>query len=81
MNFEVLQTGGKYYNATPSEMELEKIYDEIGKMEKKELSSKIFSQYEDRFQYFLSIGLILLLIDVFLPERKRVKTEWKGRFE
>ncbi len=76
-----LQTGGKYYNATPSEMELGKIYDEIGKMEKKELSSKIFSQYEDRFQYFLSIGLILLLIDVFLPERKRVKTEWKGRFE
>ncbi len=76
-----LQTNGKYYNATPAEMELGKIYDEIDKMEKKELASRIFSQYEDRFQYFLSIGLILLIIDMLLPERKNVKREWRGRFE
>ena len=76
-----LQTNGKYYNATPAEMELGKIYDEIDKMEKKELASRIFSQYEDRFQYFLSIGLILLIIDILLPERKNVKREWRGRFE
>jgi len=76
-----LQTSGKFYNATPAEMELGKIYDEIDKMEKKELSSKIFSQYEDRFQYFLAIGMVFLLLDVLLPERKRVKKEWRGRFE
>ena len=76
-----LQTNGKYYNATPEEMELSKIYKDIDNMEKKELSSRIFSQYEDRFQYFLGIGLLLLLFDVFLPERKKVKTEWRGRFE
>jgi len=76
-----LQTSGKFYNATPAEMELGKIYDEIDKMEKKELSSNIFSQYEDRFQYFLAIGMIFLLLDVLLPERKRVKKEWRGRFE
>lgn len=76
-----LQTNGKYYNATPEEMELTKIYDAIDQMEKKELSSRIFSQYEDRFQYFLGVGLLFLLFDVFLPERKKVKTEWRGRFE
>jgi len=76
-----LQTNGKYYGATPSEMELGKIYNEIDKMEKKELSSRIFSQYEDRFQYFLAIGLILMMVEVMYPERKRVKMEWKGRFE
>ncbi|OGF63293.1 MAG: hypothetical protein A2Y62_00470 [Candidatus Fischerbacteria bacterium RBG_13_37_8] len=76
-----LQTNGKYYAATASEMELDKIYDEINKMEKKELSSRIYSQFEDRFQYFLGIGLIFLLMETFIPERKRVKIEWKGRFE
>jgi len=75
-----LQTSGKYYNAN-EKLELDKIYDAIGSMEKKELSSRIFSQYEDRFQYFLAFGLFLLLIDVLLPERKRVKKEWRGRFE
>ncbi len=76
-----LQTNGKYYNATPAEMELSKIYEDIDKMDKKELSSRIFLQYEDRFQYFLVIGLFLLLADLFIPERKKVKTEWRGRFE
>lgn len=76
-----LQTSGKYYNATPSEMELNKIYESIGNMEKKELSSRVFSQYEDRFQYFLGLGLIFLIFDIFYPERKRAKMEWRGRFE
>ena len=76
-----LQTNGKYYHGTASEMELTKIYDQIQKMEKKELSSRIFSQYEDRFQYFLAVGLVLLLLDTLLPEGKRVKKEWRGRFE
>ena len=75
-----LQTGGKYYHATPGEMELNKIYKDISKMQKKELASRIYSQYEDRFQYFLGIGLILLLLEIFIPERRKIKAEWKGRF-
>jgi len=76
-----LQTNGKYYQASPSEMELSKIYNAVNQMEEKELSSRIFSQYEDRFQYFLAAGLLLLLFELFLPERKSVKIEWRGRFE
>jgi Ca-activated chloride channel family protein len=75
-----LQTGGKYYHATPGEMELNKIYADIGKMQKKELASRIFSQYEDRFQYFLGIGLVLLILEMLIPERRKVKKEWQGRF-
>lgn len=64
-----LVTNGKYYRATPQEFELDKIYDEISGMEKKELESKMFSQYEERFQYPL-LGVLLLLIgEFFLPER------------
>ena len=75
-----LQTGGKYYRASGSESELDKIYDEISKMEKKELASVKFSQYEDRFQYILILAIILLIAELLIPERRRVKAEWKGRF-
>lgn len=74
------QTGGKYYLASTGEAELDEIYNEVSQLEKKELVSKQFSQYEDRYQIFLAIGLLLLLIEIFIPERKRIKSDWRGRF-
>lgn len=74
------QTGGKFYQATTGEAELDEIYSEISALEKKELVSRQFSQYEDRFQIFLVIGLILLIAEILIPEKKRVKSEWRGRF-
>jgi len=75
-----LQTNGKYFRASSGEAELDAIYEEIGKMEKKELGSFQFSQFEDRFQFFVALALILLLIEFLLPERVAVKQEWRGRF-
>ncbi len=64
-------TDGKYYIATSGENELENIYDEINKLEKKKLSSHQFSQYESRFQFFIVIALILLLFETFLPVKSK----------
>ncbi len=74
------QTGGKFYQASSGEAELDEIYEEISALEKKELTSRQFSQYEDRFQIFLIIGLALLLIEIMISEKKKIKTEWRGRF-
>ncbi len=74
------QTGGKFYQASSGEAELDEIYEEISALEKKELTSRQFSQYEDRFQIFLIIGLALLLIEILISEKKKIKTEWRGRF-
>ena len=63
------ETNGKYYIATSGQSELEKIYNEINKMEKKELSARKFSQYEDRYQIFVLLGFIFLLLEFFLPAR------------
>ena len=65
-------TDGRYYHASASEFELDKIYDEIRKLEKKDLSSRLFTQYEDRFQYFLGIALVLLCIEFAIGDRKRI---------
>jgi len=66
-----LITDGKYYHATAGEFELDKIYSEIDRMDKKELSSRLFTQYEDRFQYFLGVAFILLCIEFITGDRKK----------
>jgi Ca-activated chloride channel family protein len=76
-----LETGGKYYPATSSEAELDKIIQEISQMEKKLLASQQFAQYEDRFQFLVGFSFILLIIEHLIPERRRQKREWKGRFQ
>jgi Ca-activated chloride channel family protein len=66
-----LATGGKYYRATAGEMELEKIFDEITKMEKKELEGTLVTRYDDRFQWPLLLAIILIVAEFLLPERKK----------
>jgi Ca-activated chloride channel family protein len=68
-----LTTGGKYYHASSGEMELDKIYDDISKMEKKELEGKLMVQYEDRYQYFLFISIVLLVSEFLISERRSKK--------
>jgi len=65
-----LSSGGGYFRATTGENELEKIYNKIFGMDKTELAAKQFTAYEDRFQYFAAIALILLLIEMMVSEKK-----------
>lgn len=75
-----LETNGKYYRATPREAELDMIYDVISGMGKKELASLQFTQFEDKFQYFIIISLFLIVIEFFISDRIKLKKEWRGRF-
>lgn len=66
---------GAYVRASNSNAGLQTIFDEINKLNKKEYESKSFSEYEDRFQYFAAIALILLLTELFIfyKKSKRLK--------
>ncbi len=68
-----LNTGGKYYHATGGEIELDRIFDEISKMEKKELQGTLVTRYDDRYQWPLLVAILLIVGEFFLPERKRSK--------
>jgi Ca-activated chloride channel family protein len=69
--------GGKYIRGTNEEDELGVIFNEIQSMEKKEFGAKVFTEFEDRFQYFLGAGLVLLLMEFFVSERKnRILDKW-----
>jgi Ca-activated chloride channel family protein len=76
-----LTTGGKYYHASSGEMELDKIYDEISKMEKKELEGKLMTQYEDRYQIFLFLSILCLAVEFLLSERRSKKMVEKLKSE
>ncbi|MFQ5677120.1 MAG: VWA domain-containing protein, partial [bacterium] len=71
-----LTTGGKYYRSITGETRLEKIYEEISKMEKKELASMKFAQYEDRFQYLVAFAIFLLVMELVISERVK-PVAWK----
>ncbi len=74
-------TGGKYYRASPGGAELDRIYDEISRMERKEIKSEIFTAYKDWFQIPLALAFLALALEFAVSERKRAKREWGGRFE
>ena len=61
---------GIFVRATNADAGLNYVLDAIGKLEKKEFESKMYSDYEDRFQWFIAAAFILLLIETFLTERK-----------
>lgn len=66
-----LATGGKYYHATAGEIELDRIFDEISQLEKKEFEGTLVTRYDDRFQWPLLIALFLIIGEFFVSERKK----------
>lgn len=61
---------GIYVRANNSQAALDMVLDEIAKMEKSEMEVTRYSDYEDRFQYFLAVALFLLLIDFLILDKK-----------
>jgi Ca-activated chloride channel homolog len=69
---------GIYVRASTGQDGLSKILDEINALEKQEIETRMFSEYEGRFQYFLAISLLLLLLEFFIPEKK---SKWAGKIK
>jgi len=68
--------GGIYVRASNTQAGVRKVYDEIGKMEKTTFETMNFSDYEDRFQYFAGLAILLLAFDFVLNERR---SKWANR--
>jgi len=60
-------TGGKYYRADNAE-KFREIYDEINKLEKTEEVVNKFTRYKELFPWFVSCGLVLLLVELALGQ-------------
>ncbi|MCB0804940.1 MAG: VWA domain-containing protein [Bacteroidales bacterium] len=61
---------GIYVRANNTQAGLSKVFDEINKLEKTEFESKMFSDYESRFQYFIALSLFFVLFEILVFERR-----------
>ena len=61
---------GLFVRANNSKVGLNKILDEINYLDKTEIESQTFKDYESHFQIFAFIAILLLLLDLLLSERK-----------
>ena len=73
-------TGGIYIRVENQVNAIAPLLKEIDQMEKRELKSHVFSQYEDRYQVFLIIGLMLFSAEFLIPTRTKKEMVWEGRF-
>ncbi len=61
---------GIYVRANNAQVGLNTLFNEINKMEEAEMESRVYSEYEEQFQWFLALALFLILIDFLILERK-----------
>jgi Ca-activated chloride channel family protein len=65
-----VSANGNYVRASNSNIGLDEIFSQIKKMKKQELESTMYTEYNDQFQFFAAIALILLMADFIIMERK-----------
>lgn len=66
--------GGKYLSVEPgTTLDLGKIYEDlIASAEKRQLESATMLKYDEKFQIFIALGLVLIICEVFVSERKKI---------
>ncbi len=62
--------GGKYIRANNTKTGLNALFDELNNLDKVEMDAKVYSEYEEQFQYFIGFALLLLFIEFFILYKK-----------
>ena len=61
---------GKSFHISEGTRIIEDLKTEIARLEKEEVEQRAFSDYASYFQYFILIGIFILVIEFIIPERK-----------
>jgi Ca-activated chloride channel family protein len=56
--------------ASDTNVGLNTLLDEINRMDKSLIEERVFSDYAEKYQYFLVVGLALLLLEFMILARK-----------
>ncbi len=62
--------GGKYIRANNTRLGLNALFEDINQLEKKEIEAKVYSEYQDMFQYPAALALLLIIIEFLILDRK-----------
>jgi Ca-activated chloride channel family protein len=72
---------GVYVRATNANSGLNIVMNQVGKVQRKIYDSKTFKDFEDRFQIFLALAFLILIIEFFIPNRKSLRLSAMNLFE
>jgi Ca-activated chloride channel family protein len=82
MGKEIAAAGnGVYVRANNTNSGLGIVMNQITRVQRKLYDSKMFKDYEDRFQFFLAIALVLLVVEFFISNRKNMRLSGLKLFE
>jgi len=73
-----LATGGKYFRSSPEGVELQRVYEEISRMDQRTLSGRTLNAYEERYQIPLGVAIVLLGLEAALGDRRRPAPAARG---
>lgn len=82
MLVEIASNGdGAYVRSTNANAGFDKILADLSGLEKTEFESQMYTDYEDRFQFFIGAALLLFTISIVLSERKSKLADAVNLFE
>jgi len=73
--------GGSFYPVDYGNGAVEALIQDLKKLEQSEFETADLTQYDENFQIFLIIALLLALFEILISERKKIGRIWRGRFE
>ncbi len=79
---KLARTGnGSYYHATFEETEAKNLVNDLDQLQKADFKSHTSTEYDEKFQIPLLLGLLLAFLDFLFGDRNKVFRPWRGRFE
>lgn len=58
---------GQYYRIAGSGEAINQLFSDLNTLEKREFEDRIFTDYADQFQYFIFIAILLIMVEMLLP--------------
>ena len=71
------ETGGRYYRATADGSALDALASEIDSLQKASLQSEFETRNIERFQVFLAVALLALVVAELVPDRVTERLSWR----
>jgi Ca-activated chloride channel family protein len=72
---------GAYIPANNIRNGINNLVDELSQLEKSELEAKVYTDYDDQFQYFAAFALLLIILEFLILERKNRRLKHINIFE
>lgn len=61
---------GKFVYGSERTSEIAQIINDLSGLQKKEFDEMVYTDYDDKFYYFLWVALVLIIIDIFISDKR-----------